>query len=43
MAEIKYHKGQIDNAVINYKKALEIDGVRFNSLMALGSVSQVRD
>lgn len=43
MAEIKYHKGQIDNAVNFYKKALEIDGLRFNSLLTLGSVSQVRD
>lgn len=42
MAEIKYHKGQIDYAISNYKKALLIDSHRFNSLLALGSMSQVQ-
>lgn len=42
MAEIKYQKGQVERSVSDYKKALQIDGYRFNSLLALGSMSQVQ-
>ncbi len=35
-----YQKGKIDEALKNYKEALQRDALRFNSLLALGTLSQ---